>query len=194
MTVFPLPHGIMRSTWSRRGQHRSHLPAGTEARGLSLPLHTGAAPQQEAQARHHVGRSRVPPSREAPGLPTWRRAANAGQPPPRQDAAGAAQLPALSPPSTGGEPAGQSGIVGRVHHSLSPADIMNALGHTFQPGEEARGDSTESLAELSAPFPSALGEAPSKPARPHSPAPRPSPVTGRGGRAGLGRAGQGEAG
>lgn len=62
------------------------------------------------------------------------------------------------------------------------------------PGEKARRVSAESPAELSAPFPSALGEAPRKPARPHSPAPRPSPVRGRGGRAGLGRAGQGEGG
>lgn len=71
---------------------------------------------------------------------------------------------------------------------------MNALGHTFQPAEEARRISTERPAELCAPFPSALGEAPRKPARPHSPAPRPSPVRGRGGRAGLGRAGQDEEG
>ncbi|NXB10676.1 DBX2 protein, partial [Cnemophilus loriae] len=53
---------------------------------------------------------------------------------------------------------------------------------------ERRRVSTDGLAELSAPLPIALGEAARQPARPHSPAPRPSPVRGRGGRAGLGRA------
>ncbi|NWY32751.1 DBX2 protein, partial [Pheucticus melanocephalus] len=53
---------------------------------------------------------------------------------------------------------------------------------------ERRRVSTDSLTELSAPLPAALGEAPRQPARPHSPAPRLSPVRGRGGRAGLGRA------
>ncbi|NXH01867.1 DBX2 protein, partial [Loxia leucoptera] len=53
---------------------------------------------------------------------------------------------------------------------------------------ERRRVSTDSLTEPSAPLPTALGEAPRQPARPHSPAPRPSPVRGRGGRAGLGRA------
>lgn len=70
-------------------------------------LHTGAAPQQEAQPRRHVGRSGMsssPPPGEAPGLPTWRRGRSAPRPIPR--------FPR-------GEPAGQSGIVGRVHHSLS---------------------------------------------------------------------------
>lgn len=66
---------------------------------------------------------------------------------------------------------------------------MNTLGHTFQPGEGQRRISTQGPAGFSAPFPSALREAPRKPARPHSPAPRPSPVRGRGGRAGLGWAG-----
>ncbi|NWR26830.1 DBX2 protein, partial [Tachuris rubrigastra] len=57
---------------------------------------------------------------------------------------------------------------------------------------ERRRVSTDGPAELSAPLPAALGEAPRQPARPRSPAPRPSPVRGRGGRAELGRAGQGK--
>lgn len=85
--------------------------------------------------------------------------------------------------------AGQGGIVGRVHHSSSPADIMNALGHTFQPGGEAprlHGRPRRALRSA----PRSPREAPRQPARPQSPAPRPSPVRGRGGRAGLGRAGR----
>lgn len=54
---------------------------------------------------------------------------------------------------------------------------MNALGHTFQPGGEARRASSRRSAPLSPPGP-------------HSPQPRPGPVRGRGGRAGLGWGGQ----
>ncbi|NXQ26770.1 DBX2 protein, partial [Alaudala cheleensis] len=55
---------------------------------------------------------------------------------------------------------------------------------------ERRRVSTDSLAELSAPLPTALGEAPRQPARPHSPAPPSQPSEGprRPGRAGEGRA------
>lgn len=150
MTIFLLPHEIRRSAdpaAALRSAPRPPSPARARGSAPSRPLGTG-----------WPAAAGPPPCRDAGGAPRGDMAAGCrGQPPPREDAA--APLPALPP--------FPRGCRARRHcwprPSLpGPADIMNALGHTFQPGGEARRASPECSAPRSPPGPTARRPVPAQ--------------------------------